>query len=90
MSASEGRSSCSSPLVYGFLCEQTNVFYAFETQEEYLAFLDWLQGQSGEPATAEAVSDEEMLRNSDRATRKIMEVFEDPVFKEGDYAMEME
>jgi hypothetical protein len=30
------------PVVYGFLCEATNVFYAFETQEEYLAFLAWL------------------------------------------------
>lgn len=33
----------SNQLVYGFLCEQTNVFYAFETFEEYQEFLTWLQ-----------------------------------------------
>lgn len=34
--------STSAP-VYGFLCEATNVFYAFESQQEYFAFLTWLQ-----------------------------------------------
>ena len=29
-------------LVYGFLCEQTNVFYAFETFQEYQEFLSLL------------------------------------------------
>lgn len=38
--------SCSTqeeaPIVYGFLCEQTNVFYAFENKEQYQEFMDWL------------------------------------------------
>jgi hypothetical protein len=33
-------------MVYGFLCEATNVFYAFETKEEYIAFLSWLDEQT--------------------------------------------
>ncbi len=36
--------------VYGFLCEQSNVFYAFETQEQYQEFLTWLQESSEEQA----------------------------------------
>jgi hypothetical protein len=34
--------------VYGFLCESTNVFYAFESLEEYQVFVDWLE-HSGLP-----------------------------------------
>lgn len=34
------------PLVYGFLCEQTNVFYAFETYHQYQEFLSWLQSST--------------------------------------------
>ncbi len=32
--------------VYGFLCPQTNVFYAFESYETYQQFLEWMQSQS--------------------------------------------
>jgi hypothetical protein len=28
--------------VYGFLCQQTKVFYAFESYETYQEFLVWL------------------------------------------------
>lgn len=28
--------------VYGFLCQKTNVFYAFESYETYQQFLQWL------------------------------------------------
>jgi hypothetical protein len=38
-----GDDRCDSPLVYGFLCEKTNVFYAFDTYEKYQEFLDWLE-----------------------------------------------
>jgi hypothetical protein len=38
------KGSCSNQApVYGFLCESTNVFYAFETFEQYQEFLGWLQ-----------------------------------------------
>jgi hypothetical protein len=38
--------------VYGFLCQQTNVFYAFESYETYAEFLLWLAAE-GVPATTE-------------------------------------
>ena len=28
--------------VYGFLCEKTQIFYAFESLEEYQRFTAWL------------------------------------------------
>lgn len=31
--------------VYGFLCQSTNVFYAFESYETYAEFLLWLAAQ---------------------------------------------
>lgn len=36
------------------------------------------------------VSDEEILLNSERATEKIMEVFNDPIFQHSDGMMELE
>jgi hypothetical protein len=32
--------------VYGFLCQRTNVFYAFESFEEYQEFLEWLEREN--------------------------------------------
>jgi len=32
--------------VYGFIDQTTNVFYAFESYEEYHSFLLWMQEQS--------------------------------------------
>ncbi len=46
MSSSHGSIPSTTTPVYGFLCEATKVFYAFESQEEYLAFLTWLQEQT--------------------------------------------
>jgi hypothetical protein len=46
MSDRQGSAGSTSTPVYGFLCEATNVFYAFESQQEYLAFLAWLQEQT--------------------------------------------
>jgi hypothetical protein len=37
--------SQSSEQVYGFLCQKTNVFYAFESYESYQQFLEWLESQ---------------------------------------------
>jgi hypothetical protein len=37
-----------------------------------------------------AATDEEMLRNSERATETIMEVFDDPIFRQEGQAMELE
>lgn len=93
MSGEAGTNMCSTPLVYGFLCEETNVFYAFETQEEYLVFLNWLEGQPPYQAAnvnRDPPTDEEILRNSERATEKIMEVFNDPIFQEDPTGMELE
>ena len=30
---------------YGFLCSETNTFYAFQTLEEYESFMFWLQSE---------------------------------------------
>ena len=59
------------PPVYGFLCEETNVFYAFDTFEEYQEFLAWLQRGSPIQANAngaEVMTDEELRINSERVT----------------------
>jgi viroplasmin and RNaseH domain-containing protein len=32
--------------VYGFLCQKTNVFYAFESFEAYEEFLAWLDREN--------------------------------------------
>jgi hypothetical protein len=32
--------------VYGFLCQKTNVFYAFESYETYQYFLEWLEREN--------------------------------------------
>ena len=32
--------------VYGFLCPQTNVFYAFDSYETYQQFMEWLHNQA--------------------------------------------
>ena len=57
--------------VYGFLCEETNVFYAFDTFEEYQEFLTWLQRTStSQPSSKgeETMTDEELRINSERVT----------------------
>lgn len=86
--------NCSTPSpIYGFLCEQTNVFYAFETQEQYQEFLDWVQASAQPNALAptdDMITEEELQYNFDRATENIMEVFEDPLFKTRDVQMELE
>ncbi len=33
--------------VYGFLCQTTKIFYAFESFEQYQVFLEWMQRESG-------------------------------------------
>jgi hypothetical protein len=80
-------------LVYGFLCEQTNVFYAFETYEEYQEFLFWLERENQavpETQTNSNLSEDELVNNFNRATDKIMEVFNDPIFAHDDGRMELE
>jgi hypothetical protein len=82
-----------SQLVYGFLCEQTNVFYAFETYEEYQEFLSWLEKENQalpEDQITANLSEDEMVTNFNRATDKIMEVFNDPIFAHDDGRMELE
>ena len=34
---------------FGFLCPETNTFYAFDSQEEYEGFLQWLESESKMP-----------------------------------------
>jgi hypothetical protein len=36
------------------------------------------------------LNEDEMRVNSERATEKIMDVFNDPIFQQGDRAMELE
>lgn len=43
--------------VYGFLCQKTNVFYAFESYESYKEFLDWLE-QENSLVTSTCLPDE--------------------------------
>jgi hypothetical protein len=31
------------PMVYGFLDETTQVFYAFESREQYQLFVEWME-----------------------------------------------
>ena len=38
----------SSPQIFGFLCQQTNIFYAFETEEEYQTFIQWVQNEANQ------------------------------------------
>ena len=42
--------------VYGFLCEESNVFYAFESFQEYQGFLSLLKRESA-GQTAQAMND---------------------------------
>lgn len=73
--------------VYGFLCPQTNVFYAFESHEEYLQFLEWSQTQLPTDEKAcegdskghdyEPMDEEELQVQSDLATASILEIVEE-------------
>ena len=81
----------SGSMIYGFLCEATNVFYAFDTIEEYKQFLAWLKNEDRERIESDfTVSDDEILQDSERATEDIMEVFNDPVFQHKDGMMDLE
>ena len=85
--------AAASTTTYGFLCEETNVFYAFETFEEYQEFLTWLQRGSsiqGNHPENQTMTDEELRINSDRVTENIMEVFNDPIFTSEGKEMELE
>jgi hypothetical protein len=67
------------------LCPQTNTFYAFETEEEYLAFMDWLETESKHKDVDTAPStpnEEEEMSNFESATNEIMKIFLDPMFEE--------
>lgn len=44
--------------VYGFLCQKTNVFYAFESYESYKEVLDWLE-QENSLATSTSLPEED-------------------------------
>lgn len=46
MNCQQNTSNNNEPLVYGFLCEHTNTFYAFDTYQQYQEFLEWLQTES--------------------------------------------
>lgn len=77
--------------VYGFLCQKTNVFYAFQSYETYQQFLQWLETQQSDitdssesrNAVEDAciVNEEDQMEDYQRATREIMGVFNDPVFE---------
>lgn len=78
------------PQVYGFLCQNTNVFYAFESYETYAEFLEWLQAEHARPSAAVPCGDslpaapaptaDEQALEAELATDEIMRVFEDPLF----------
>lgn len=76
--------------VYGFLCQKTNVFYAFESEETYQQFLQWFDSQALQtdsaacqaPQRAEShmVNEADQLEDFEMATHEIMQVFNDPIF----------
>ena len=74
--------------VFGFLDEKTQVFYAFESFEEYQLFLEYAKSdgvREGFGGEGSMVDEEELRRNEERATSELMEIFEDPFFgKRGD------
>lgn len=41
------------PPLYGFLCQETNIFYAFETEAQYLDFLAWFESEAQNATTNE-------------------------------------
>ena len=85
--------------VYGFLCQKTNVFYAFESQESYQQFLSWLSTQEAQTDTSACrlseqvevpmVNEADQLEDFEVATDEIMGVFNDPVFEKADRDVEM-
>ena len=67
-------------VAFGFMCPQTQVFYAFSCREEYEQFLDWMaqnQEEGFQQSTVEPLTDEEMLKYSERATESILSVLDD-------------
>lgn len=52
--------------IYGFLCQKTNVFYAFESHETYQQFLQWL-------ATQEETNGLNATNSSDRDDRLMVD-----------------
>jgi hypothetical protein len=87
------QASCStegSDQVFGFLCQKTNVFYAFESYETYQQFLLWLKDQSRsaepdihiskDPEGPQPPDEAEQMVDFELATREIMGVFNDPIF----------
>lgn len=43
MNPSSGNDVIGGQMVYGFLEEQSQIFYAFESYEHYQVFLEWMQ-----------------------------------------------
>lgn len=43
MNPSSTNDGIGAQMVYGFLDEQTQIFYAFESYEQYQLFLEWMQ-----------------------------------------------
>lgn len=93
------QNTTSNQQVYGFLCQQTNVFYAFDSYETYQQFLAWMESQAREgqdeaasagQMRAEAEMDEEQqLADCQMATKQILSVFDDPFFQLRDNQAEM-
>jgi hypothetical protein len=85
--------------VYGFLCQKTNVFYAFESYENYQQFLQWLatQEESSDAAAVRTsercelpmIDEAEQLADFEAATNEIMGVFNDPRFGAMDSEVEL-
>ena len=85
--------------VYGFLCPNTNVFYAFDSYEVYQQFISWLAQQETPVATnlqsqertcSPMISQADQLEDYERATNEIMGVFNDPVFERMDEDVELQ
>lgn len=56
--------------------------------------MDWLENEQRQQYERREVNvmvnDDEILINSERATEKIMEVFDDPIFQQSNRTMELE
>jgi hypothetical protein len=65
-STNQSRSAEQPDRVYGFMDQTTNVFYAFESFEEYDAFLQWLEQQNEDPLcplSHRPIRDEDLLED---------------------------
>ena len=71
----------------------TNVFYAFESYQQYCTFLEWLEQQNQNTSVSSSLelpNDDEILEEQRRATEDIMDIFTQPCFQQENGVRDME